>query len=1244
MHDRVDHLGLSPSFVFITGDIASVGADEDYQIARTFINRLQQDKRLNDATILMVPGNHDIDRSVVGPVLRSALESPWSSAGEIDEMIDSQDLGLLLRPFANYQRFVDDCIPTHPKASPHSHGYAQMFDIAGIRVGIIGLNSAWSYGDRDRETTVIGDRAVRMACQQIEGADLRIALVHHPLRMINDIDYSSTRLIARDFDFVLSGHAHRVNFAGDKIAGDRCRQVAGGAILPERSVPSLYNVGIVNVAARSYEVHLFRYFEDDGGHWAPDTGSYAHLGDGVLRDSLHARAITNGPPIGDGPRVAPRHSDSMFDLSKMMERVDSLHSEGRLLPAELIGEMASLLRTAFMLVIAAVIGHYQEAIENEQSPFEKKARSLKKYLRERGTRPALRVISKIAERCVDFVSEDSPAQLRIVTKTLCDAAPLGPLAKVYEAEWNLNPSKKGKFSIRSTERARRALLPDIAGAFSFLEGLGGKRQEELSDALSWSSTRAAMTALCDRLSTLSELTLIHTELAEYDLGEETFVARISEYSNGGLDRIEANVSSEESVLYSEGLTQVRLGSDGVNADTRIDPFLVIKDDALAVFHRSNAQGYVYRNTIDGRSWTQRTRQRFWSEVLSGDTAANPQSLFWAYVKPVDNQRGTVRANLPARQSFFLGRGTARARIRDEVILLPGSNAMIHGIGGIGKTATLLRVAWDLFDHDPDESPPFPNIIWVSAKNSFYDETKQEVARREEQVQSLNEVFAIALDFFGLESATEYSFGDKKDLFLQVIAETRTLLIVDNVESLEPPEVTRLLEFFDLEVKRYLGTDQDRLKIIVTSRRAYGSTFRNIQLAGLEESESVEFVTRLLTTNEQGQKSELTDGEKHRIAALAKGIPILLKHVVFRVLQGDSLVSIAAGMEHDESVLEFSFEEVIRHVSGAQPKLDIFLLLAASDRPMTPTDIVSCLRQSESDVVSTIEEFLELQCVSAISIGSTTKYWISDEARLIAAKVRTAPENAKRLTNVIERLRAFRIEAVEIDSTSAERAAVDLFHELIERRAYPEAERHLRESIQTNSESRYLRFFLGQYLVNTAGNLSAGVQLLEELLSEGVDTKHVLRLLFRCYSDPTIGRPSAALEIASRLRGMISAEDSDLLTDIGAYYAEQSSRVRRRCATAGNREKPAIIDEYKNLARNAVDLLSTLLERTAHGEYALARAYHNLWDYGRAMTHAENARRMAAPDSSVQSEAIQLSRVIVEQREKHNKNRDGDPIT
>ena len=61
--DRFSHDKI-PDFIFITGDLAFSGKREEYLMVKDFLNQLLRMTGVSADRLLMVPGNHDIDRNI----------------------------------------------------------------------------------------------------------------------------------------------------------------------------------------------------------------------------------------------------------------------------------------------------------------------------------------------------------------------------------------------------------------------------------------------------------------------------------------------------------------------------------------------------------------------------------------------------------------------------------------------------------------------------------------------------------------------------------------------------------------------------------------------------------------------------------------------------------------------------------------------------------------------------------------------------------------------------------------------------------------------------------------------------------------------------------------------------------------------------------------------------------------------------------------------------------------------------
>ena len=62
---------LCPDCIFVTGDIAHSGRDQEYVAASAFFNELREVTALDKSRLFIVPGNHDVDRHKGKGLVRS---------------------------------------------------------------------------------------------------------------------------------------------------------------------------------------------------------------------------------------------------------------------------------------------------------------------------------------------------------------------------------------------------------------------------------------------------------------------------------------------------------------------------------------------------------------------------------------------------------------------------------------------------------------------------------------------------------------------------------------------------------------------------------------------------------------------------------------------------------------------------------------------------------------------------------------------------------------------------------------------------------------------------------------------------------------------------------------------------------------------------------------------------------------------------------------------------------------------
>lgn len=241
--------GISPDLIFITGDIAWSGKAEQYEnMALPFLQELQFVTGVERDRIFLIPGNHDIDRSLVSnrsaTLLAEDLLAEGSKKNEkaISTFLygnDAEDRKYLLKKHSAYIEFVKKYFPhCAPLFDPCAY-IAKVSVPDGLpfsKLWVLGLNSAWL--SREGETKgnlLLGFPQVQKALGFIEAEnstedDFVFALTHHPLSWMADWDeHFCKQQLAQRTDFHLSGHLHENAFSLNVFGPQRYSSITAGS-------------------------------------------------------------------------------------------------------------------------------------------------------------------------------------------------------------------------------------------------------------------------------------------------------------------------------------------------------------------------------------------------------------------------------------------------------------------------------------------------------------------------------------------------------------------------------------------------------------------------------------------------------------------------------------------------------------------------------------------------------------------------------------------------------------------------------------------------------------------------------------------------------------------------------------------------------------------------------------------------------------------------------------------------------
>ncbi len=237
--------------VCFTGDLAQAGKPEEYALLTPFVEALLARVGVPADRLFVVPGNHDIDRSVAEPAWKALRGLGWDEAAALSRWMAGGRPPLRVAPSwpdevlarqAAYRAWVRDALkrpdllpgaPRHPRL-----GYRVTLALGGLPlpVHVIGLDTAWLAGDDgDAGKLRLTEDQVGMLADGLDG--LRIALVHHPLTDLAD-GASCRRLLADRVDLLLRGHLHEPELSLWKDPDRELRELAAGCLYEHDEYPN----------------------------------------------------------------------------------------------------------------------------------------------------------------------------------------------------------------------------------------------------------------------------------------------------------------------------------------------------------------------------------------------------------------------------------------------------------------------------------------------------------------------------------------------------------------------------------------------------------------------------------------------------------------------------------------------------------------------------------------------------------------------------------------------------------------------------------------------------------------------------------------------------------------------------------------------------------------------------------------------------------------------------------------------
>lgn len=272
-----------------------------------------------------------------------------------------------------------------------------------------------------------------------------------------------------------------------------------------------------------------------------------------------------------------------------------------------------------------------------------------------------------------------------------------------------------------------------------------------------------------------------------------------------------------------------------------------------------------------------------------------------------------RHNLPPRDyEQFVGRQKELGQLAQ--LLAPRSRAYVvtvDGIGGIGKSALALEVAHGFHERYADlpAAERFDAIVWVSAKQAHL--RPGALLRQRQPFQGLDELFAAIARVHGQAFGAGLTPEQRRERAERLLAQRRTLLVLDNLETVD-----------DEELLLFLRMLPEPTKAIVTTRHRVDVAYP-IRLTGMPDADALALV---------GQEAArcgvtLAEDERAELVRRTGGVPLAIVWSVGLLAMGETVRLVLRRLSQGQNdIARFCFDSSVAAIRG-QPAHTLLLALA-----------------------------------------------------------------------------------------------------------------------------------------------------------------------------------------------------------------------------------------------------------------------------------------------------------------------------
>tara|TARA_R110002033_G_scaffold57656_4_gene106838 strand:- start:38 stop:2713 length:2676 start_codon:yes stop_codon:yes gene_type:complete len=280
-------------------------------------------------------------------------------------------------------------------------------------------------------------------------------------------------------------------------------------------------------------------------------------------------------------------------------------------------------------------------------------------------------------------------------------------------------------------------------------------------------------------------------------------------------------------------------------------------------------------------------------------------------------------------------------------------ATLWGHGGIGKTAAIQNACEILANQ---ERKKFDYIVFISAKDRYYNYYKGVIQEIKGNISSLNEI---------IQFINTLVFDDSNDEIDKIINyDGQLLIVIDDFETFSKTEKSNITDFIKkLNINHH--------KIILTTRSATLITGEEIETNELSEAQTISFLIEAIKNEipSHNIKKDLKGFKKHSglIHKITSGRPLFILQFAILLAQKGSLEeTLTVDIKSTEEAKNFLYDRIYDYLSldAKNMFLGINLLVNKEDLSGLTDNLKFILNkeENEEDFENALNELIKLKII------------------------------------------------------------------------------------------------------------------------------------------------------------------------------------------------------------------------------------------------------------------------------------------